>query len=359
MVRILHTSDIHLEKILTKTSYSSKFSEERRSDLWETIERLLEYAKDNKVDLVLIAGDLYENEYFGLNHVYKLFEIFKRYSPLEIVLLAGNHDRHLKDSVFNKLDIPNNLNLISSDSLDYVYYPTLNTRVYGIGWENDTYYNFQIDHFSLNCEFINILMLHADLINKDHKYMYLEKEMISCLGFDYVALGHIHSYIELDTRIAYSGTPEPLDFGEEGAKGFLIVDIHGDQISKQFIPFAKRTFESVKIKFNEYTTEEDVIKALKKLKNKDNFYRIYLEGIISSELEYKLDYLIESTTYDFYYKEVINRLLIEMPNQEILQNPFTDAFIEYIKKSKLDQNSQIKAINKGIKLIMGDYYVDN
>lgn len=358
MVRLLHTADIHLEKFLSTATYSSKFSDDRRNELWETTERMLDYASANNVDLVLISGDLYESEYFGLNHAFRLMELFNRYSELEIVLLAGNHDRNMKESVVSKMDIPINVNILNSDSLDYVYFPTLNTSVYGIGWESDEYLNYVLNPVNLDDENINILMLHADLINKNHKYMYLDKDEIEKIGFDYVALGHIHSHIELGPRIAYPGTPEPLDFGELNEKGFLIIDVNKQHIAKKFVPFAKRTFEVVNIYFDKDTSEEDVISSLKELDNKNNFYRIFLEGDINSKLEYKLDYLIDSSTRDLYYKEIINNLRIDLSNYEFIDNPFIEAFIDYINNSNLDESSKISAINKGLKLIMGEIYVD-
>ena len=57
--------------------------------------------------------------------------------------------------------------------------------------------------------------------------MPLDKNYLDQLGFDYIALGHIHKPIIISDNMAYCGSPEPLDFGEIGEHGIIQGIIEG------------------------------------------------------------------------------------------------------------------------------------
>lgn len=65
-------------------------------------------------------------------------------------------------------------------------------------------------------------------------------------GFDYVALGHIHEYQNIEKSIFYSGSIDRMDFNEEGQpKGFLIATFEGKSVCTEFIQTAARTFQTL------------------------------------------------------------------------------------------------------------------
>lgn len=65
-------------------------------------------------------------------------------------------------------------------------------------------------------------------------------------GFDYVALGHIHEYQNIEKSIFYSGSIDRMDFNEEGQlKGFLIATFEGKSVRTEFIETPARTFQTL------------------------------------------------------------------------------------------------------------------
>jgi DNA repair exonuclease SbcCD nuclease subunit len=65
-------------------------------------------------------------------------------------------------------------------------------------------------------------------------------------GFDYVALGHIHEYQNIEKSIFYSGSIDRMDFNEEGQpKGFLIATFEGKEVRTEFIEIPARTFQTL------------------------------------------------------------------------------------------------------------------
>jgi exonuclease SbcD len=64
--------------------------------------------------------------------------------------------------------------------------------------------------------------------------------------FDYVALGHIHEYQNIDKSSFYSGSIDRMDFNEEGqAKGFLIATFGSKEVHTEFIETPARTFQTL------------------------------------------------------------------------------------------------------------------
>ena len=50
MVKFIHTGDLHLGLKFKNVSFQQEKAIERRNELWSTFERIVKYAKDNKVD---------------------------------------------------------------------------------------------------------------------------------------------------------------------------------------------------------------------------------------------------------------------------------------------------------------------
>lgn len=358
MVKVLHTSDIHLEKQLLNTSYSSDYAVSRRNELWETTKRILDYSVINNVDIVLFAGDLFEREYFSLSELYRLYDLFEKYHDIRIIVLTGNHDSYTDSSVYRQLDPPGNVHLLISDKLSYLEFQDLKTRVYGIGWTRDKYKEVIIDKIELDDNYINILMLHGNLINNEKEYMYFDKNSLINLDYDYIALGHIHSFIDLAENMAYSGSPEPLDFGEPGEKGFLLIDLSKDNCKKRFVPFSKRKFITHTYTFDGDYNDEQFIDELLNLKNDTDFFRIYLKGFISDELSYKLDYMLKSLKESFYYIEFINNTIVKSHKELITHNPYLIEFSNYINNLNIENEIKEKALKKGLSMIIGDTSVN-
>jgi DNA repair protein SbcD/Mre11 len=87
MIRILHTADWHLGKRLQEYS--------RISEQKEVLDEIVEVADTKKVDLVLIAGDIFDS--FNPSHesVELFFKTIKRLSlggERPVVIISGNHD---------------------------------------------------------------------------------------------------------------------------------------------------------------------------------------------------------------------------------------------------------------------------
>jgi exonuclease SbcD len=113
--------------------------------------------------------------------------------------------------------------------------------------------------------------------------------------FDYVALGHVHKFQDLNTGaqppVVYTGSMDRINFGEEkDHKGFCIVDLQKGQTTYEFVSTPARPFVTVRcdIEENEEPTAailEAIDRASRKGTLKDAVVRVVYDAPLGRELE--------------------------------------------------------------------------
>ena len=104
--------------------------------------------------------------------------------------------------------------------------------------------------------------------------------------FDYIALGHFHSYTQLDGNAFYAGSTENLTFTDAGdKKGFIEIQLTKKGLQHNFIEIKTRPMIDLKpIKCSNLKLEE-IMKKIKQTVNeiqpKEKTIRITLEDIPS------------------------------------------------------------------------------
>lgn len=248
-MKIIHTSDLHLGSSFGNALPAAKVGERRR-ELVYTFDRMADYAVKNGVDLILLSGDVFDDNLPPKNDKEFFYDVIKRHPGVRFLYLKGNHD-FLPSYTEN---IPNLLTF----GPEWTSYRFGNVCIHGIELPEKGK-RAAAESFSCDPSDINIVMLHGqtgssedDIVIKDY----------AGKGIDYIALGHIHSYSfgELDLRgsYAYSGCPEGRGFDEIGEKGFVLLGT-GAGVRHEFIPFAQRTVRLVEADVSEFTNKQDAL----------------------------------------------------------------------------------------------------
>lgn len=284
-MKFLHTADIHLKA----TPHTDReWNIDRSKEIWDTFEKLIKYAEEEKVDLLLIAGDLFHRQPL-LRELKEADYLFSTLTRAKVVLTAGNHDYIKNDSNYNKFKWNDNVYFISSEVCSGVFIKELNTRVYGLSYhEKEITKNLYDDIKVQNPDTNNILLIHGG----DDRHIPIKKEKLRTSGFDYIAMGHIHKPQSIiDDFCAYSGSLEPLDYTETGKHGFIIGEINNKRVKTSFVPFAKREYKELHIQSEPSYTEGRIINIISTLleNDKKNIYRIYIEGIRDEDIIYNTE----------------------------------------------------------------------
>lgn len=295
-MKFLHIADVHLG---AKPESGIGFGEVRREEIWDAFRRIIECCERESVDLLLISGDLFHAQPL-LREVKEADYLFRSLRRTKVVMIAGNHDCLLPSSHYYDVTFPEHVTFLMDTQADSVYLPELNTEVFGASYEKAQITEARYDSICrTHPERINILLAHGNLLCND-KSIPIHRLALETAGFDYVALGHIHNRFEISSRIAYSGSLEPLNKGETGKKGYIVGTIKKEGVNPsevywKFVPGAKREYIPFTLEVTPQTTELSLcneLAAVIETKGLQHFYLVTLSGSRAKEQMFDSEELV-------------------------------------------------------------------
>lgn len=290
-MRFIHTADIHYGM---KPDSDKSWSKERSQAIKEALENIIYECKNKEVDCLFIAGDLFHRQPL-VRELKEVNYLFSTIPDVHIVIIFGNHDYISESSSVLSFPFAQNVSCITSKELSSVYFPDINTEVFGL-----SYHSYEMPDNKLaglkapGNNRLNILLAHGGDLN----HLPFNKYDLEKSGFSYCALGHIHKHeILADNKVVFCGSPEPLDSSETGIHGFYLGDINPvtRQISSlEFIPCAKLQYISLVINVTPESTNTELLMSISDEINRrgaDNIYKLKIKGMRDPDLEFDLDVL--------------------------------------------------------------------
>ncbi len=255
-MKFLHAGDIHLG---AEPESGTALGAVRRREIWEAFRDIITICEQERVDLLLLPGDLFHGQPL-LREIKEVDYQFRRLSHTRVVMCAGNHDCLLPSSHYYDVTFPEHVTFLMDNRADSVYLPEINTEVFGLSYETRQIAEPRYDGMRIADKVrINILLAHGNVLCND-KSIPVHRALLENAGFDYVALGHLHNRPDISTRMAYSGSLEPLNRGETGEKGYILGEIKKEgtvpsEISWNFISHAKRQYVPYSCEVTPQSTE--------------------------------------------------------------------------------------------------------
>ena len=264
-MKILHTADWHLGAPL------HGHGEELRQALAAVPGEILEVLRQEKCDLVLLAGDVFDGAYTP--HTYQAVYQTLKDMAVPVFITPGNHDFCAPDSPWNKELWPENVHIFRSQQVESVALESLDCRIYGAGF-GAMDCAAQLNGFVANCpEKYAIGIFHGDTTQANSPYNPITKAQVLSSNLDYLALGHIHkadSFTAGKTLCAWPGCPMGRGYDEQGEKGVYIVTVE-DTVSIRFRPLNTPRFYDLQAE------PKDLGSILPPVASED-YYRVTLTG---------------------------------------------------------------------------------
>ena len=307
-VRILHFADAHIDMANYGRLHPDSLLPIRVTDYLKSLDAIVDTALDQKVDLVLFAGDTYKDRNPHPTFQREWGKRIMRLSQAGIptLLLVGNHDvspaagRAHTLAEFDTLEIDH---VIVADRI-HRYSPAelgIQLQVIAIPWiprshlmtRGETAGKSMEDLYLLIEERLaasvnklldeadpdlpTVLTAHASVTGAKYgseRMVMLGGELVLAQALvrdprlDYVALGHIHKHQNLnpdgDPPIVYAGSIERIDFGEaKETKGFVLAEVNKGKTIWEFVPLKTRPFLDLRITLeNAETIMDDIISRL-------------------------------------------------------------------------------------------------
>ena len=282
-MKFVHIADMHFDSPFTSLGRIEGLSDIRRLEQRKIFKKIIEYIQENKIECLFISGDLYENDYVKQSTIEYINNLFKEISNTKVFISPGNHDPYINNSMYKTFTWNNNVHIFSG-KLEIV--EEEDCDIYGFGFNDFYCKNSIIDEIKLqNKEKINILITHGTINGgtiENMEYNPINKNKLNELGFDYVALGHIHKLdynTEENQRIVYPGSTISLGFDELGKHGMIVGEINKEDIKLEFIAIDNKEFKEIQLDISDINSEEELIEKINNLKLEQNiFYKIILIG---------------------------------------------------------------------------------
>lgn len=234
MIRLLHTADVHLG---TKFLGLGDKGAAQREQIRASFKKLISQAIVENVDIVLIAGDLFDANQQPRMNVDLVVEQFGLLAAnnIPVCLIPGTHDCFDSSSIYKKVDFQKrcpNLTLFTDQGWNYEEFPSLGLTVYGKPNFSNRSYSSPLEGLKRSSESqYHVAMAHGSLnipgVIAEDDYVFTADE-IQGSGMQYVALGHWHRPYACSSKgvIAwYSGPPEIISIDQKEPGSVLIVTI--------------------------------------------------------------------------------------------------------------------------------------
>lgn len=360
-IKILHTADIHIG---AAESFLGAAADARRFETLITFEKIIDLAKTEAVDLIAIAGDLFDSNTVEERLITAVLTKIADVTPIKVVFSAGNHDPLSAESPFLNRSLPQNLYVLGLRD-ECITFPDINTKVYGRSFEHNCLAGEESFSLKADNDFINIMVQHGELksdLNSD--YNAITPKFVKNSGMDYIALGHVHKRTEIGridgTSFAYCGCPEGQGFDELDEKGIYIGEIGKNYCDLKFTPISKRLHIEEKVDVSNCKDNSEIAaKALKQLKNaygegyKENLYKIELTGAIAEETEIITTEILSRLKDELYFVKLKNstELLIDydtLSKEPTLKGIFVKKMLE--KEAEVETAEEKAIVRKALSL---------
>lgn len=352
-VKIVHTADLHFD-----TPFNEVDDKQRainKEELREVFKNIINFCKEKQVDILLLAGDIFDNLTLNRETIYFLENVFNNIKETRVFISPGNHDPYNNNSFYKLIKWPENV-YIFKDKLEKVYIEELETNVWGAAFNEKYVRESLIKGFSQNNKEINIMVIHGEISSSSegNEYNPITLKDIKESGMDYIALGHRHNFSgilkEGNTFYSYSGCPQGRGFDETGDKGIIYGYVSKGAVELSFIKTCKRNYEEVYVDISNLFGYEEVIKkildVIKEEDRKNNLYKIILKGEVSEKFHIEEKVLKSKLVRDFYFCKVVDKTSIALDIKELskgysVKSIFVKNLLKKLQEAKTDEEKDI------------------
>ena len=366
-IKVLHCADLHFDTPFKELS--KEVSDNSKNELLEVFKKIIDLAIDENIEVLLIAGDVFDNLTVNKNTLFFISDQIKRIKNIKVFISPGNHDPYNEKSFYSMINWPENVYIFKGD-MEFKEVKELNLIIWGAGFRNNYENETLLKSINVENNKINIMLLHGEIIsaNSKNEYNPIYINDIYKSNIDYIALGHRHKFSgilkEGMTTYAYSGCPQGRGFDEEGEKGVIIGEVYKGGTNLSFLPVCKRKYITKEIDITGTNNYDEVIfKLLSDLSDEEihkNFYKIILKGELKEHFNLKESVLIEKLKNKFYYIKIINDTSIEVNLTELsrdysIKGMFIAKILEKLKDASDDDKEILKlALKMGIQCLSED-----
>ena len=307
MLRLLHTADVHLGARHTDLGERASILRERQ---FAAFRATVDLAIAEKVDLLLIAGDLFDSNTQPRRSVERVAAELERLVNASVltVIIPGTHDVYDGASIYRSYDLPNMARAASdwvavlTPYIPEIVLPPLDAIVYGRVFDTKRSLRSPLAGLDARADTRanwKIGMVHGALAipgRTDGDAVVFTEEEIARTGLDYLALGHWHSAVEGragTVSYAYSGAPEPVAVDQDGSGQALLVTLD-DRTGRHVVTIEARRVgqtraEKLDLDVSGVHSQPELVEVLGRHADANLVFDVRLTGLFPDDLDLDMD----------------------------------------------------------------------
>jgi DNA repair exonuclease SbcCD nuclease subunit len=341
MPRLLHMADVHLGARHDDLGPTAAAQRERQ---FAAFARAIEVALAEKVDLVLICGDLFDSNSQPRRSVERaaaeLSKLVKRHVP--VVVIPGTHDCYEPGSIYRVFDLaelagaPPNSGLVTvlTDRRPQVDLGKLGVSVISHVFPAKRAAESPLIGIRAAAEAARgdgtkarnwlVGMVHGSIAQPgrfEHDEVIVTEQEIAASGLDYLALGHVHSFREGHagyTMWAYSGAPEPVALDQDGAGQVVLVSLDESddkrKVSVESRLVGQTRFRRLELDGATVASQAALAQQLSELADADLVLDARIVGVRSPELDLNVDELARQLEGSFLRLRLRDASVVGLPD---------------------------------------------
>ena len=332
MLRLLHTADVHLGARHADLGDRAATQRERQ---FAAFVATVDLALAEKVDLVLIAGDLFDSNTQPRRSVERAAAQIKRLvdARIRVVIAPGTHDVFDRASIYRAYDIAALAGAVGSDLVTVldpdhadVHLQPLDLVVHGRCYATKRAPQSPLAGLDVSTDdraAWHVGLLHAALAiegRTDGDDVVITTDEIAASNLDYLALGHWHSFSKGTagkTTYAYSGAPEPIAVDQDRAGHALLVTLDAPDGAKQVTVEERRvgrtTFERIQLDAATVGTQPGLVESLVARADENLVLDVELIGVRPDELDLHVEEVETELADRFLKVRVRDRSVAPLP----------------------------------------------
>jgi exonuclease SbcD len=332
MLRLLHTADVHLGARHADLGDRAATQRERQ---FAAFVATVDLALAEKVDLVLIAGDLFDSNTQPRRSVERAAAQIKRLvdARVRVVIAPGTHDVFDRASIYRAYDIAALAGAVGSDLVTVldpdhadVHLQSLDLVVHGRCYATKRAPQSPLAGLDVSTDdraTWHVGLLHAAVAiegRTDGDDVVITTDEIAASNLDYLALGHWHSFSKGKagpTTYAYSGAPEPIALDQDRAGHALLVTLDAADGTKQVVieerKVGRTTFERIQLDAATVGTQPGLVESLVARADENLVLDVELIGVRPDELDLHVDEVETELADRFLKVRVRDRSVAPLP----------------------------------------------
>ena len=272
-IRFVHAADLHLDSpfVGIRAAAPDNVASALHDATFAAYENIIELCIDERVDALLVAGDVYDSADRSLRAQLKFVEGLKRLDDAGIrsFVCHGNHDP--LDGWEARLDYPPSCTrfLAEFEAVPVFEDDPERAVVHGISYPTrDVYDNLVPRLGAVDPNAFSIGLMHANVGNRPghDPYAPCSQDDLERSGINYWALGHVHTREVLSKQsptVVYPGNSQGRHPNEPGARGVYLVDVDDDGTANlDFRAVDTVRWERPVLDISDMETEQDLIDGL-------------------------------------------------------------------------------------------------